>query len=174
MLIGWMSIHLFLYLLRKKIIPAKQAVIKQMIVQKIRDLEIEKGMIDKFNQFDMEKEIAPLLEHRLQTLVEQLKHEIPMGEILLSGALAERLKERARQEIIKGLPEIKDRLGERIKEEFALEAKIEEVVNQFKMDQVYSCLESEMKGAITRLKAVGALIGFTLGILEAVLLFWIC
>jgi hypothetical protein len=173
-LIGWMSVHLFLYLLRKKIIPAKQADIKQMLVQKIQGLEIEKGMLEKFNQFDIAKEVSPLIEHRLQNLVDQLKHEIPMGEILLSGPLAERLKGRARDEIMKGLPEIKDQIRDKLEKEFAFEEQLEGVIGQFDIVQFYSSLQKEMKGSMTLLKGMGALVGFSLGILEMLLLLWIC
>lgn len=171
-LMGWWAVKIFFYLLRKRVMPANESILKEKMISATRQLDIEGEMIKQFDQFDLEKEISPLIENRIENLVGQLKHEIPMGEILLSGPLADRLKERARQEILKGLPEIKDRLAQRIKEEFGVENKIEEVVNRMDADKLFSFLQSEFPGGMRQLNVLGALIGLAFGIVAVTLLFF--
>jgi len=59
----------------------------------------------------VEKEAEKILEGRLDSLVAAFKKEIPMASAFLTGSLAERLKGRAKEELMQAVPELKERLA---------------------------------------------------------------
>ncbi len=171
---GWLSVVLFLHILLKWIIPSKQESICQASIQKLSIQGEPNPLILKLEQMDLESEVSPVLDQRLNQLIAQLKEQIPMGEIVLPRRLAERLKGRAKQEILKALPEIKERLVEKVKKEFDFGQLIEAHINALDFTQLESYLTSEMSDELRMLKGIGAAIGLVIGCLELPLLMWMC
>lgn len=173
-LVGWLSIVLFLHGFFRWILPARKASICQAIVQKLQVEGDVNPLIEKFKQINLENEVSPLLDKRLEDVIVQLKGQIPMGEMFLSGALAERLKGRVKQEILKSLPEIQDHLIQKVASELNFKQILEEKVQGLLNGPLANHLALEMGGELRKLKGMGALLGLIIGLLELPLLVWFC
>jgi hypothetical protein len=172
-LVGWLSIVLFLHGFFRWTLPARKASICQAIVQKLQMEGETNRFIEKLKQINLENEVSPLLDKRLDDVVVHLKGQIPMGEMFLSGALAERLKGRVKQEILKSLPEIQECLIQKASEldfKQILEEKVQGLLN----GPLANHLAVEMGGELRKLKGMGALLGLIIGLLELPLLVWFC
>jgi uncharacterized membrane protein YheB (UPF0754 family) len=171
---GWFSVRLFLSLVFRWIIPSEEASIRRAVKQKLQELAESNGLFLKMQQLDLESEVNPLLDQRLNRLVDQLKGQVPMGEFLLTGSFAERLKLRAKDEILQILPEVKSRLIEKIQREYDPKEIIEEQVNRLKLADLEFFIKNDMKWPLRKLAALGAVVGYLLGFFEILLLHWFC
>ena len=170
-ILGWLSIIIVLEILFRYLLPSRWPAIQNMIVKQLQE-KVTPGLLSaKLQELDLEKEVSPLLDLRLNRLIEQLKKQVPMGEYFLSGALVEQLKARAKEEILQTMPEMKVRLLEKAEKEFDLNKLIEDQVQGISYSQFASSVKQQFKRDIFKIKALGALIGFILGILDSVLSF---
>lgn len=173
-LFGWLSISVFQYALFHWIIPNKLPGIKEAAVQKLSGAINFSHLFKKMEGIDFASEVEPLIDQRLDHLVDQMKPSIPMGEILLSGALAQRLKERAKAEILDAMPELKQQLIKKIESGFDSKQIIEEQLQQVEGIQLAEFIQGALGGEFTKIKAICALGGLLLGFLELVLFLLIC
>lgn len=127
--------------------------------------EFSKCFINLWHIWNIEKEIESLIERSLENLVATFKEQIPIAGTFLSKAREDSLKERARLELIKLIPSIKQQLLEHlsnhsqevgINAETALQVKFEteKIINLFWEHIKYSLL----------IKI--ALLGFVLGLIQ--------
>lgn len=101
------------------------------------------------NKLDPREEIDDLLDDKLEDFIADLRSQIPMGSMLFTEALSKTIKGIAKKEILKMIPDIKERLLDRFSKEVSLK-NIE-----------LGILRSELYFIIL----YGALIGFVLGLL---------
>ena len=172
--LGWLSIRLLLNLLLRWIIPNEEAAIRKLMIQKLQEIVESHSLSSKIQQLDLESEVSPLLDQRLNHLVEQLKGQIPMGEFFLTGSIAERLKVLAKDEILQILPEVKTHLIEKIEREYNFKQIIEDEVNRLDLADLDFYIKNEMRWGLRKLSALGALIGYLLGFFEILLLYGFC
>lgn len=165
-LIAWLSVVAFWHILFHRILPRKQNLIRQALLEKIQMIMPSYSITQKIEELDLEKEVAPLLDQRLDQLIAQLKGQIPMGNVLLSGSLTEGIKRRIKEEILRTLPELKERLAKKIEAEFNLEQIIEQHVQQLQLSSLQTYLQKEMSQEMTQLQGLAALTGFTIGLVN--------
>jgi len=103
-------------------------------------------------------EFEELLDHKLDDLVLVFKRQIPMAGTFLVGGLVSKLKHSAKEEILKMLPEIKNRLLTRMQKDLDSQMIVDIVVDrvQFKSISRYIILFC----------AAGGSIGLTLGFIQ--------
>lgn len=173
-LFGWLSLSVFHYALFQWIIPNKLPSIKEAAVQKLSGAVDFSQLFQKMEEIDFASEIEPFIDQRLDHLVDQLKPSIPMGEVLLSGALAKRLKERAKTEILDAIPEIKLQIIKKIESGFDSKQIMEEQLQHVEGIQLAGFIRGALGEEFTRIKALCALAGLLFGFLELVLFLLIC
>ena len=172
-LTGWLSIFLFMQVLFKYVLPRRWQTIQHLIIKKLQEFAVPGLIRAKIQELDLEKEVSPLLDLRLDRLIEQLKKQVPMGEYFLSGAFVERLKARAKEEILQTLPEIKERLIEKAEREFDLNTIIEDQVYGLSLFKFESFVRTKFRSDLLRAQAFGFFLGLLLGIFEYLLFFLI-
>lgn len=173
-LVAWLSTLIFLYAFVRWVIPKKQIPLQQALVQLLRGSIDLKPVLLKMEALDFESELGPLIDRRLDHLIDQFKPLVPMGEVLLSGSLAIRLKKRAKEEFLEAIPEIKSCLVNKIERDFNFNQIIGELLQEIDCSQIPSILASETKGEIAKLKGLSALVGFILGMIGLALFLFFC
>jgi uncharacterized membrane protein YheB (UPF0754 family) len=68
------------------------------------------ALMHELKKIDLEADLDELLEKHLIEFIGTLKQQIPMASMFLSGTLSDKLKNLAKQEFIKMLPELKDKI----------------------------------------------------------------
>ncbi len=174
--IGWLVAEVFLILIFRYLLPIKQGDLRQLLLNKAVELAgPEKDcLVDKVRAFNLEAEVVPVLDVRLEDLIEQLRGQIPMGGMLLSGAWIERFKSKIKQEILKSLPAIKENLAKKVGQEFDFQKMIEEKVQALDFTELGRSFRQIYRFDLLKLRGAGALIGFGIGLLELVLFTLFC
>jgi hypothetical protein len=158
----------------KVILPQKQTLIKQEIYQAIiKELEAENPLIKAFDEIDLEGEMATLIEKPLDRIFEDFKGQIPMGGLLLSGSWVLKLKRRIKTTILKTVPSLKEELRDKI-EDFDIKGLIEQHIDSYDIAHSIQHMYRTHKHQVWKLKGAAAAIGFILGLIECLLLFWLC
>lgn len=86
---------------------------KNLIIQSLgKKLETEEAQIA----------MNDILEIKLEELMNNLRNQIPMGSMLLTPALTGKIKEVAKEEIVKMLPDLKERLMNRLTSSLHIES----------------------------------------------------
>lgn len=92
-----------------------QQLLKESVKAIIDGNELEKVIEGSVDNENFEKEVDGIIDEKLDDLVLVFKQQIPMGSTFLVGPLVEKLKGSAKKEIIKIVPDMKDRLMRRMK-----------------------------------------------------------
>jgi|GEM_PF-4023693 len=98
--------------------------------------------------YPLENEVEPIVDEKLDRMIQSFKEQIPMGGMFLSGKLVTGLRSQAKHELISAVPLFKAKLKERAEETIA---------------------KLSLAFPLVRLSCIGAAIGFCLGLLEAFL-----
>ncbi len=174
-IIGWLSFEIILYFLFNRLLPLKQKTIKTEICKAI-GLNLGNGnlLVEAFQKLDLEKEITPLLDIRLDHFIDDLKEQIPLGDIFLMDPLANKLKQKVKAAIIKSLPGIKNDISTKIGEKFDLIALIEKKVHGYDLGLLMQKIYWEHSLQFWKLKGVAAFIGLLIGCIEILLFMYVC
>lgn len=155
--VGAISGAFLAFLFAIVIIPRYGKAFLMHAIQKIPLEAILNGILSKESS---KQEIELLLDKRLDQLIQTLKLQIPMGGMFLTGALAEKMKALAKEEILKMLPEVSGMIAGKIKKQNDLPQLI------FDKLELYS-------GAHVKLLLIisisGALFGFLLTLIHNVI-----
>lgn len=168
-LIVWLSIILFWQFVLRLSIPSRWHLLQQRMTVQLQEEVSSLIRSSEFCEFDLENEVSPLLDQRLNRLVEQLKKQVPMGEFFLSGAFVERLKERAKEEILQVLPEIKERLLAKGEKEFY--QIIDKRLSDLTSEKFVNFIRCTFRVDFIKIQIVGAVAGFLLGVVETLLFY---
>ncbi len=80
------------------------------LTAKIKPKPLQELLIREIEEYDFEKDLHPLIEQRLGRFIENLKVRIPMAAAVLRGAVAETIKEQAREDLNGMIPELRNLL----------------------------------------------------------------
>ncbi|MFI5343430.1 MAG: hypothetical protein ACHQUC_04330 [Chlamydiales bacterium] len=174
-LLGWFLISFLMGYSMKVILPKKTMIIKKMILEEIeKELGPENLLAKKMDALDLAEEVGPFLDLRLDQITKQMAAQIPMGELLLSGSLGQKMKMNIRNEIYKILPELKEQLIERVSHDFDLKQVLTDQIQSYDFCPLMSRFEQVFQKDLYLAKGIGALIGALTGVLEIALIFWLC
>lgn len=112
---------------------------------------------DRFGQPDIQLEIDQNLDMQLDTFIQNLRDQIPMGAMLLTPALSIKIRGLAKEGILKMLPDLKDQLFQRISEEI----------------QIHTIILQLLRSDLIKIVIYSALSGFIIGLLSALFINWI-
>jgi uncharacterized membrane protein YheB (UPF0754 family) len=169
-LMVWMVITILINFLLKYVFPSKKELIYQKILQAMEKEWNRSGnpLLENIEKLDLEEELSPILDKRLDLLIDNLKLHIPMGGLLLAETLTSKVKHRIKMEILKALPEVKKSLRNKVQKEFNLLPFMEERIRSYDLKQIEKMIYQHGKQQILQLKGLGAVIGFIFGLIELV------
>lgn len=108
---------------------------------------IIKSFSQRFETPQAQTKIQEVMDEKLDELIVNLRNQIPMGSMLLTSALSGKVKEIAKEGILKMMPDLKERLISVLVSEMRLE------------NTLWPILKSEL----CRIVIYSALLGFILG-----------
>lgn len=111
--------------------------------------KIIQNFTQKLDTVELQGEFHKILDDKLESFMENLRNQIPMGAMLLTHALSLKVKALAKEEILKMLPDVKERLLQRLTNETRIEI----------------ILWRTLRVELYRILIYGALLGFILGLI---------
>lgn len=81
----------------------------------------KKKILQRFKEILQGEIYQDLLEEKLTEFMNTLRNQIPMGSMLLTPALSGKIKEIVREEVMKMLPDIKERIFQRLTTKISIE-----------------------------------------------------
>ncbi len=103
----------------------------------------------RVNSTEIQKEVSEVLDHKLNHFIHELRSQIPMGSMLLTDSLSRTIKGIAKEEMLKMIPDIKERLVNRLSTEMDIE----------------KIALNSLRSELYRIVLYGAVLGFSLGLL---------
>lgn len=134
-LIGILSVFITYYCLWRRLEKSKTLIL-QRLSQKFDNLEQQEGF-------------SEILDDKLDGFIDGLRNQIPMGTMLLTQALSGKIKELAREGILKMMPDIKELLLNQLSQEMPVETIVLDI----------------LRPELCRIVIYAALLGFILGLL---------
>lgn len=131
-----------------------------------QDFSIESWLQDKLASPNVQRDVQNLINTRLDGLVDALRNQIPMGEIFLRGAMAEKLKKQAADELMKMLPEIPQALSEHLSVNDVATNFLDKPINFSRQKQFEASIKKIIKWDLLGITLSGALLGFLIGLIE--------
>ncbi|MEC7838531.1 MAG: hypothetical protein VX777_00675 [Chlamydiota bacterium] len=122
-----------------------------------RDVNFAATAEKKLDNDVFDAEIEELLDQKLDDLVLVFKRQIPMAGTFLVGGLVEKLKKSAKAEILKMVPEIKNRLLTRMQNDLDSQMIVDIMIDRLKF--------KSLSYYLTLYCLAGAVIGFILGVM---------
>lgn len=135
---------------------------KRLFKDTVRELvtsrEIYEVLGAGLNKEKFENEVEEVIDDKLDDLVLVFKQQIPMASTFLVGPLVDKLKKSAKLEILKIVPDIREKLMKRMKADHVDERVIDKLAA--------SITWSSSKPIITHIGVVSAITGALLGLIQ--------
>lgn len=109
---------------------------------------ILESMESQLGKIESSVELESLVEEKLEGFMQNLRMQIPMGAMLFTPALSEKIKTLVREGLLKMLPDLKKKVIERVSREI----------------QVEKVLLDLLKPEIFKVLTCNALLGFLVGV----------
>lgn len=181
--IGWLSAALAILLIFypgeplylgffsiQGIVPKYSKIIaKKLAAAFAEEFSLEEWLQERLTSPNVHQDVLKLIDSRLDGLIDNLKHQIPMGALFLKGALAENLKRHATDELMKMLPEIPQALGKHLSLDDISNNFLDQPVNPARQQKIEEVITNLLKPDLIRITMVGALLGFFLGFVQVML-----
>jgi hypothetical protein len=165
-LLGWIILSFTLRLILRHYLPAyKYKIYEQVIIELEKEMGEENPLVVKMQGLNLEGVVSPVLDRRLDQVVQDLKEQIPMGEYILMGSLTQRIKMRVKSEFLKALPDFKAAFLQQIEKELNPKQFIHDKVYAYDFNKIIQSVSKQGKGVMRALKWMASGIGFILGCL---------
>jgi hypothetical protein len=141
--------------------------LKKPIISYVEKWKEEAFLERKLEALDLNAEVEPILDEKLDGVIDQYRQQIPMLSMFLTEALTAKVKTTAKLEILKALPDIKSRLITKLGETFNPTQMAEESLAGIQFDKL---ILRHFKKEIFLVKSGAALFGFFIGLVEVIIL----
>ena len=129
--VGWAVISTLIYLFL-----SNSSLIKRLIIQQINHLNLNDLLISKLERLDLNPLLEPIVDERLDALIDQYRYQIPMLSMFLTISLATKIKSMAKMEVLKALPEIQTQLIANADKLFNLTQVFDEYIQEIQFDAI--------------------------------------
>lgn len=133
-------------------------------------IQLFEGLLDSG---DMETQVQPILDTRLDHLVDTLKVKIPMANMFLTGPMVEQLKAVAKEELIKIIPDIKNLLVEKLREGNQLDLLLNQCIYQGLRLFLVQSIQPKVSVWLTKACAYAVTGGLVLGVIERLIYYFV-
>ncbi|MEM1282526.1 MAG: hypothetical protein AAGG81_03130 [Chlamydiota bacterium] len=131
---------------------------KELLEQLVKSREIYEVLEQQIDKEIFESEVEEVIDDKLDDLVLVFKQQIPMASTFLVGSFVEKLKKSAKLEILKIVPDIREKFVNRMK----VGHFDEQVVDKL----VASITWSSFKPIVKHIVLVSAISGYLLGLIQ--------
>lgn len=115
------------------------------------------SLIIKLKEIDLHSDLNGLLDKHLNEFIVTLKQQIPMAGMFLTSSLTERLKGQAKEEFMKMLPELKEKIWQRFSSDLSF---------------IENMIRESIAKRMLKVSFYGALVGFCLGGLQFLIIYF--
>jgi hypothetical protein len=154
--IGFLTVRLGTYLLFRW--TKTEAFAAQMTRMILNEVNLEAMIRDGVAAINLPEELEGLLEPQLDKLVTAFKLQIPMASMFLTPTLTDKIKDIARSEIIKMLPDIESKIVERLQKR-DYESLISRKIAGIDWDKIQKSISGDLAKASFAAGALGGVIG---------------
>ena len=131
----------------------------------------EEDLRRRVEAIDIAKEAEPLIDQRMDAFFGDVIKQIPMAAMFLQGTLSESLKKQAKTQLIKLIPELKERMVSKLGESFSPGKMVEEYLESANVGDVERLVQHAVAPHLLRARRFGAAAGAALGLVEGLFLF---
>lgn len=131
-------------------------------------LDLNNSIKEKLETMDMQVETEALLDKHLQELILSFKKQIPMGGMFLTESLTTRMKTQAKEEIIKILPDLKQKMLKKFLDQMQLKEFIEEKMMGLNLQFFEIWKIDEFRQMIQQCMLWATVAGFMVGVMYAI------
>lgn len=163
--IGGLSAYFSLYLLMRPQKIPQEHLIETLVDFTDKHFDIEAIVRQTIEEIDLKGEMEGLLDKHLNDLVLIFKKQIPMGGLFLTESLTGRLKTQTKDEIVKMLPELKNKVAGRLLSNFDQREFFKKKLQVWSTLLFQEIAGKVFKQEIGRLSLCGALLGFIIGLI---------
>ncbi|SCA63149.1 hypothetical protein SCG7086_AL_00050 [Chlamydiales bacterium SCGC AG-110-P3] len=132
----------------------------------------EDDLRSKVEQMDIDSEVEPLIDQKMDAFFDDVIKQVPMAAMFLQGSMADTLKEQAKGQLVQLIPELKEKMVDKIGQEFSPRQLIAEKLQSLDLDDVERRLQHEMHAPCVELRMYGSALGAVLGLVQGIVL-WI-
>jgi len=113
--------------------------------------KLKSSLVLKLKEIDLHSDLNGLLDKHLTEFVSTLKQQIPMAGMFLTSTLTEKLKGQAKEEFMKMLPELKEKIWQRFSHDLSF---------------MENMIRESIAKRMVKVSLYGALVGFLLGSIQ--------
>lgn len=128
----------------------------------------------QFLDIDVEDELSSLLDKHLDAYIERVKKAIPMAAMFLTGETAATLKREAKEELLKMIPELKERIAGKMHSHYDLQAFVKEKIQSFSLEKLEGMVMHVATKELKTIERLGGLLGFLIGVVQLGLMVYCC
>lgn len=113
--------------------------------------KLKSSLVLKLKEIDLHSDLNSLLDKHLTEFISTLKQQIPMAGMFLTSTLTEKLKGQAKEEFMKMLPELKEKIWQRFSHDLSF---------------MENMIRESIAKRMFKVSLYGALVGFFLGSIQ--------
>jgi len=135
-----------------------------------KELLSSSDIASHIGHIDVEGEVEQVLDVRLQSFVEGLKEKMPMIGMFLTDQLAEKLAGGLKEEVLKELPELKNRFSDQFGESLDIRALVEEKIQGFSLLKLEKLILRVATRELRAIEVLGGVLGLVIGLIQVALM----
>lgn len=168
----WMLFHPrfpkgFGFIKLQGLVPKRHRALARSISQVIdEELLNREDLVEKFERLEFEEEAMHLLDERLDAFISSVKMKIPMVAMFVTTELEGEIKEQASSEVKKMLPQLRQKIAERLLQQYDVAQLVEEKIIAFELDRLEAIALRVARRELRSIEWLGGLLGFVIGILQ--------
>ena len=153
------------------LVPKRRPALAKSLATLIdRELLSVSELVEEFNQIDIESEAEGMLDERLDAFIERVKVSIPMSVMFLTPDVIETLKEQASDELLKMIPQVKERIAQGLHDDLNIQEFVEEKIRNFSVRKMEEITMNIATKELKTIEVLGGVLGLAIGVIQVVLM----
>lgn len=138
-----------------------------------RELLSVPELVAEFNRIDIEAHVEGLLDAKLDNYIAGLKESIPMVGMFLNAEYEAILKSKAKEELLKMVPELKEYIAQTLHDDLDIQAFVEEKVKNFSVRKMEEITMHVATKELKTIEVLGGVLGLVIGLLQVLLMLYL-
>ena len=138
-----------------------------------RELVSNNELAGYLRNIEISDDIEELLDARLKGAIENFKGQIPMIGMLLNESMVGKIQAKFKSEILKMLPEFKERLAGHVGSTIDLKVLVEDKVRNFSVRKLESIVMSVASRELRAVEFLGGVLGLIIGLVQVAIMIYL-
>lgn len=157
------------------LVPKRRAALAKSLASLVdRELLSVPEIINEFNRIDIEKLLSSQLDERLDAYFSQIRQAVPMAGMFLQGDTLVMLKDKAKDELLKIVPELKERIAAVLHDDLDIQAFVEEKIRHFSVRKMEEITLHIATKELKTIEVLGGILGLVIGCIQVTLMVFCC